>query len=160
MRKERNRKRLRLTGYDYGESGGYFITICTRDRKRILSSVGAGHLAGPVVELTDIGIIVDSLIQKIPQVYSSVYVEKYVIMPNHVHLLLRIAGPGPAGCPAPTVPKIIGALKSMAVREAGIPLWQRGFYDYIIRSAADYLRIWQYIDTNPAKWEEDEYYAP
>lgn len=178
MREERRRKALRLPQHDYGQEGGYFITICTIHRKwvlssvgagrppglahreQILSSVGAGHLAGPVVELTEIGALVDSLIQEIPQMYPTVQVEKYVVMPNHVHLLLKISEMGPAGCPAPTIPKIIGALKSISTRKAGQAIWQRGYYDHIIRDEADYLRIWDYIDTNPAKWEEDEYYAP
>lgn len=92
--------------------------------------------------------------------YPTVQVEKYVVMPNHVHLLLTISEMGPARCPAPTIPKIIGALKSISTRKAGQAIWQRGYYDHIIRGSADYLRIWDYIDTNPAKWEEDEYYAP
>lgn len=166
MRGERRRKALRLPRYDYGREGGYFITICTAHRKRVLSSVGAGHLAGPVVELTEIGAIVDSLIQEIPQVYSAVKVEKYVVMPNHVHLLLTVsemgpAGcPGPARCPAPTIPKVIGALKSISTRRAGQAIWQRGYYDHIVRDEADYGRIWSYIENNPGKWEEDRYYVP
>lgn len=160
MKEEEKRKGLRLVGYDYGQVGGYFITICTKDRKEILSSVGAGHLAGPVVELTEIGKIVDTLIQGIPQTYPTVTVEKYVIMPNHIHLLIQIAEPGPAGCPAPTIPKIVSALKSMTVRKVGKPVWQRSYYDHVIRDESDYLRIWNYIDTNPAKWKEDEYFVP
>ena len=152
------RKPVRLPQYDYGQVGGYFITICTDHRKQILSSVGAGHLAGPVVELTEIGVVVDLLIQGMPQIYPAVQVKKYVVMPNHVHLLLQISKTGPAGCPAPTIPKIIGALKSMSTRKVGQALWQRSYYDHIIRDESDYLRIWQYIDTNPAKWTEDEYY--
>lgn len=211
MSGEERRKQLRLPGYDYGQAGGYFITICTEHREQTLSSiqaghppdpspagaghlshlssagaghlshpspagaghstripsVGAGHLAGlcayrsgPVVELTEIGRAVDTLIRGIPQAYPTARVEKYVVMPNHIHLLLRIVQAGPAGCPAPTIPRIIGALKSMSARRSGKPLWQRGYYDHVIRNEADCLRIWQYIDTNPAKWIEDKYYVP
>lgn len=182
MTGEKSRKHLRLSQYDYGQAGGYFITICTERKARTLcsigtvspaglssagagrpihlSSVGAGHPAGPVVELTEIGLAVDALIRGIPQAYPTVHVEKYVVMPNHIHLLLQIAQTGPAGCPAPTIPKIVGALKSMSVRRVGSPLWQRGYYDHVIRDQTDYLRIWNYIDTNPAKWAEDEYYVP
>lgn len=156
---ENRRKSLRLPNYDYGQAGGYFITICTKGQEELLSTVGAGHLAGPVVKLTEIGTILETLILQLPQAYPTVTIDKYVIMPNHVHLLIQIAQSGPAGCPAPTMPKIIGALKSMTTRQAGSPVWQRGYYDHIIRDEADHLRIWEYIDTNPAKWEEDEYFG-
>jgi REP element-mobilizing transposase RayT len=58
----------------------------------------------------------------------------------------------------PTVPRIINSLKSLATKEAGLPLWQRGYYEHIIRGERDYSDIWNYIETNPAKWAEDQYY--
>lgn len=154
-----SRKSLRLRGYDYAAAGHYFVTICTKGREMLLSCVGAGHLAGPTVTLTAHGRIVEAFIQAIPGAYSGVTVDKYMIMPNHVHLLLGLVQ-GPAGCPAPTdIPRIVGALKSLTSRKAGMPLWQRSYYDHIIRNESDYLRIWNYIDTNPARWREDEYYV-
>ncbi len=78
-------------------------------------------------------------------------------MPDHVHLLVRINLPnGPAGCPAPTtsLPKVVGAFKSLCTRAAGHPIWQRGYYEHVIRNEADFLACAEYIQNNPAKWAE------
>jgi len=157
------RKKLRLWEYDYSQNGAYFVTVCSKNRANIFShiSVGAGHPAGPYVQLSYIGEIVDKYIKSLPNSYPDMYIDACVVMPNHIHLLVRIDKPqGPAGCPAPTatLSKAISALKSLSSREAGISLWQRSFYDHIIRDEQDYLTRWNYIDTNPARWAEDEYY--
>ena len=94
------RKHPRLKNYDYAQTGVYFVTFCTKDRKNILSTVGRGALAPPLVTLTPCGKLEDELIQKIPLVYSRTFLEHYVIMPNHAHLLLRLErGHGGAGAP-------------------------------------------------------------
>ncbi len=87
---------------------------------------------------------------------------KYVIMPNHVHVMIEVVGP--SGTPAPTranqrIPAFVSALKRMTNRYCGTLLWQRGYYDHVIRNDADYLRVWNHMDTNPAKWAEDEYFV-
>ena len=76
-------------------------------------------------------------------------------MPNHIHLLLQIHG-GADGRPmtAPTIQQVVNQLKGYAAKQAGFPLWQKGFYDHVIRSEADYLDCWQYIEGNPGKREE------
>ena len=84
------REHPRLKNYDYAQTGAYFVTFCTKDRKNILSTVGRGALAPPPVTLTPYGKIVDELIRNIPLVYPGTFLEHYVIMPNHVHLLLRL----------------------------------------------------------------------
>lgn len=150
------RKHPRLKQYDYAQAGAYFVTFCTKDRRCVLSSVGRGALAPLQVILTAYGEIVDALIQRIPTVYPGVILEHYVIMPNHVHLLLRMkresGGPGAA---RPTVQTIVGGIKSLTTRKAGVSIWQTSFYDHIVRDENDFLRIWTYIDENPAKWAED-----
>ena len=85
-------------------------------------------------------------------------------MPNHVHLLVSIDHPE-VSAPRSSrsthqIPRIIAALKRFTNQKAGMQLWQSSYHDHIIRSRADYLRIWQYIHTNPQKWEEDGYHAP
>ena len=156
------RKAIRLKDYDYSQNGAYFVTICSGKKEHIFGQVvGAGHPAGPCTQLSYAGKIVDKYIHSIPDIYKGVYMDAYVVMPNHVHLLLRIdKSYGPAGCPAPTtdLSKIISAVKSLSSREAGKKLWQRSFYEHICRDYRDYLEIWNYIDTNPARWAEDEYY--
>ena len=158
-----SRKQIRLKEYDYSSNGAYFVTICSKNRAHIFSSVvGAGHPAGPHTQTTALGYIVEKHIQAIPDVYKNVFVDAYVIMPNHVHLVLRIDRPhGPAGCPAPTayLPKIISAFKSLCSREAATPLWQRGYFEHICRDYRDYTDCCQYILDNPIKWSEDEYYS-
>jgi len=92
-------------------------------------------------------------------IYPAVTVEKYVIMPNHVHMLVLITNPGMGGHPmdAPTIPHIIQQYKGAVTKEAGFPVWQKSFYDHIIRSEQEYAEVWRYIDENPLKWQEDEY---
>ncbi|MBS6309699.1 MAG: transposase [Firmicutes bacterium] len=94
--------------------------------------------------------------------YDEITINHYVIMPNHVHFILSICGErGPSRTPAPTnarLPAFLSAWKRLTNKKAGFPIWQRGYYDHVIRNEADYLRIWQYMDENPVRWTEDEYY--
>lgn len=153
------RKAPRLKEYDYSQNGAYFVTVCTKSKVNLFGSVvGAGHPAGPHTALSNLGMIVDRHIRMIPQAYSRIYVDAYVVMPNHIHLLIRFdRSNGPAGCPAPTdLPKVISALKSLCSREAGFSLWQRGYYEHVIRNEEDYLSCWEYIIGNPAKWLESK----
>ena len=101
--------------------------------------------------------------------YPHVRIEKYVVMPNHIHLLIAIQQ-GPSGAlrtPPPTsarasqvIPMFISTLKRLTNKTAGHALWQRGYYDHIIRDQLDYDTIWRYIDDNPAKWHLDQFYIP
>ena len=94
--------------------------------------------------------------------YDEITINHYVIMPNHVHFILSICGErGPSRTPAPTnarLPAFLSAWKRHTNKKAGFPIWQRGYYDHVIRNESDYLRIWQYMDENPVRWTEDEYY--
>ncbi len=158
------RKRNRLSDYDYSQNGVYHITICTANHRKILSEViPVGAIINrPQIKLSATGRIADSAIREIPVHYQSVSIEKYVIMPNHVHLLISInqAAENDNGrlIIAPTVSRIIKQFKSEVTKKAGFSLWQKGFYDHIIRNDADYESVWIYIDENPLKWENDEYY--
>lgn len=162
MDERTERKHPRLKGYDYSKDGVYFVTFCTKDKRCLLSSVGRDDLGAPSVRLTSYGKIAEQYICSIPTAYDTVEIDKYVIMPNHIHLLLRIGmGSGAPGSSRPTqmIPRIVAALKRFTNRDAGVKLWQTSFYDHIIRNETDFLRIWTYIDTNPAKWAEDRYYS-
>ena len=88
----KNRKQLRLNNYDYSNNGAYFITVCTQGRRNILSRiiVGEGFHPLPIVELTKIGIEIENTINFINDNYRNVFIEKYVIMPNHIHLILYL----------------------------------------------------------------------
>lgn len=156
------RKNPRLKAYDYSQRGGYFITFCTKDRAPLLSTVvvGGGVLDAPQTVLTAAGEVVDRYIRDLGRYYPWMTVEHSVIMPNHVHLLLLVHQ-GPPGTSAPTnmaIPRVISALKRFTNRDCGTQLWQRGYYDHILRDEADFLLHWDYIASNPGKWAEDEYH--
>jgi len=157
------RKQNRLNEFDYSSNGAYFITICVKDMKCILSTISVGDdaLGVPKNNLMDKGEIVDKYIKSTENI-PGVYVDKYVVMPNHIHIILHIDREnGSPGASTPTkqlVPEAVGALKRLVSREIGENIFQRSYHDHIIRNQADYLKIWQYIDTNPLKWHDDCFY--
>ena len=152
------RKPNRLPGYDYDAPNAYFVTICSENRRDLFwENVGAIIDRPPDVRLSYLGNIVENCIRRIPQYYPAISVDKYVIMPNHIHLLLQISS-DLDGRPmvAPTVSTVIKQMKGAASKQAGFSLWQKGFYDHVVRGDADYREIWEYIRDNPARWAEDE----
>jgi len=155
------RKPLRLENHNYSSAGYYFITICAKDKQNLLGKiVGDAHLGVPYMELSDIGEIVHHHIESISLAYDNVKVDKYVVMPNHIHLILVVDG-GTPECASPTksvVAKALNAFKSLTSRKVGRTIWQRSYHDHIIRNEKEYGKIWDYIDVNPAKWAEDCYY--
>ena len=158
------RKPNRLKTYDYSDAGVYFITFCTNDRKQVLSRIetAADEFSLPSLHLTKTGQCVNAAISAISEHYPGVFADRFVIMPNHVHLLLRIELSGrsvsaPTGAQAPSVGAIIRHCKAYVTRQLGFSVWQKGFYDHIIRDERDYLTRARYIENNPAKWAEDEY---
>lgn len=156
MEERKNRKSPRLKEYDYTKSGAYFVTFVTKNREKVLSEiVGAGLCARPHVHLTEIGSVTESAVNYINN-YEDYRVDKYIIMPNHVHLLIQITAEGGHG--DPPLQDVIGRLKSFVEKYYNGTLWQRSFYDHVIRNEDDYLNIWNYIDGNPSKWCEDKYY--
>ena len=159
------RKQIRLTDYDYGSPGTYFVTICTRDRRCFLSDIVVGEgLAPPEIRLTRIGKLVEEQICTLPERYPSVTIDKFVIMPNHIHLIVSINECSGGASPSPTLFDVMRVLKSITTRIArpylgGCLLWQRSYHEHVIRNETDYCEIWEYIENNPAKWVEDRYYA-
>ena len=153
------RRPNRLPKFDYSQAGYYFVTICTREQRHTFwTSVGATCGRPP---LSPIGQIVERELVALGHAYPTVYLDKYVIMPNHLHLIIRLEAPKD-GRPqvAPTLSRVVQQFKGVVTKAAGFPIWQKSFHDHIIRNEPDYLRIWQYIDTNPLKWEQDRYYTP
>ena len=155
------RKQNRLAEYDYSQPGAYFVTVCTKNRECILSTVvgGDAHIA-PYTALTPVGMVVEKYLRSIPGV------GEYVIMPNHVHMILRISAKdvreGPMWASAPTdasVPQLIRSWKILVSKELECSIWQRSYYDHVIRSEHDYLVKAQYILDNPARWHDDDYYC-
>ena len=161
-----SRKSARLPEFEY-TAGGYFVTVCTQDRKNILSRVvnqsdptlvGRGSEVTADVTLSEIGVIANDQLVGLEERYPNIKIDKYVIMPNHIHILLRIEQETAGASPRPTLSDVICSFNSLTTRLAGKGrIFQTSFYDHIIRDMNDYLALWQYIDENPAKWELDEY---
>ena len=154
------RKPTRLKGYDYSASGAYFITICTQDRKELLSEIIVGDDAYIVSQnnLSKIGLVCDKYINNINNKYENVTVDKYVIMPNHIHLIIFLHGTMRASSPTNNIETIIRSFKTMVTKEIGTSIWQRSYHDHIIRGDKDYQKIWEYIDTNVIRWKKDCFY--
>ena len=158
------RKPNRLPNFDYSTPGLYFLTICVLGKQCLLSNiVGGGALDAPQVQLTQIGRIVEKYILSSGQI-PHICVDKYVIMPNHIHLLLVVNETernGSSKAPTPTnaiIPHFVSTFKRFCHRDIGTRIFQRSYHDHIIRGEKDYLKIWEYIENNPAKWEEDCFY--
>ena len=152
------RKSTRLKNYDYSQNGYYFITICTHKKQKLLCNIVGEGLAPPEIVLSKYEKIINTQLLDLEKRYSCIKVDKFVIMPNHIHIILVIQNSGGAS-PSPTISDIICTLKSLTTRMSGLnPFWQRSFHDHIICSEQDYLKIWNYIDTNPQKWSEDCFY--
>ena len=194
------RKTIRLQNYDYSQNCAYFVTICTAHKRPLFGVVRRGDPCGrppvPVyAELSEIGRIVESYLTEIPSHYPDVHLASYVIMPDHIHMILVLTQNQPerAGqCPAPTeesdlscrrggtpgppattekpvppcrrggtpgppaLPKIINAFKSLTTRKAGCSLWQRGYYEHILRNQQDFDEAAGYIAGNPVRRLERE----
>ena len=159
------RKQNRLQEYDYNSNGAYFITICTKNKKHLFwkenTNVRANCVRPYEYQLSSVGIIVNEEIKNINNVYGDIVrIDKYVVMPNHIHMIIVIDDYNSGRTQfAPTVSRIIKQFKGSVTKKIGSSIWQRSFYDHIIRDENDYLRIWDYIDTNPLKWYSDEYYS-
>lgn len=153
------RRNRRIPGYDYGTNGAYFITICTKDRKRLLwrrRDDPCGRPEPP--SLSALGMIAKETISEIESRFP-VSVDCYAIMAEHIHLVLRLGQDDTSA----NVSRIVGAYKSLISyrwreycreRERGATgIWQSSFYDHVIRNDQDYLETCQYVLNNPKKWE-------
>ena len=172
------RRTTRLTDYDYSRSGGYFVTICTHHRNCLFAEIVDGKAI-----LNEFGKIVESRWWDLPNRYPGVEIDQFVIMPNHLHGILIINEysvgaihelPLQQRKGSPEIqmrknrrkmllPKIIGFLKMNSAKEineirktSGQPVWQRNYYEHVIRNEKDLARIYEYIENNPLQWHLDE----
>ena len=149
-----SRKRNRLKHYDYSSCGAYFITICTSDRRNYFcNGVGATIGRPQDVDLSQYGKLVDEAINNIPSIYPALKLDHYVIMPDHIHLLLIIRA-DEYGRPmvAPTISRVVQQLKGYITKRIGHSIWQKLFFDHVIRNRQDYEEHVKYICDNPVKW--------
>jgi len=175
-----HRKSLRLRGYDYSQAGAYFITICTQNRESLF-----GHIIHGQMHLNPTGKIAFEEWQKTETMRAAIRLHEYIIMPNHIHSIIEFVG---AHCMrpvdliatgdnnlqtndgrvqhAPTLGDVVRGYKSAVTKginelqhTLGVPVWQRNYHEHIIRNETAYLKIADYIQTNPKRWEEDTYYV-
>ena len=145
------RKRHRLQHYDYGSNGAYHVILSTNPRRAWFGTiVGQADLCLPQIKLNTYGQLADRFIRSIHNVYSSVHVDTYCIMPDHIHLLLRIEN-GAQESARPTVSTVVRSLKIMMHKHIGQRIFQNSYYDHIIRCRQDYDETWTYIENNPIK---------
>jgi putative transposase len=164
-----DRKSIRLKDYDYSTPGEYFITICTYNRECIF-----GEVIDEEMRLSREGNIVNQEIKKIPEYYPNIEMDTFIIMPNHIHGIIVLTEPVGAIHESPLrmtqyqrrimkLPKIIGRYKMITAKEinilrrsSGVPIWQRGYYEHIIRNERELNNIHDYIANNPVKWFYDD----
>lgn len=151
------RKNIRLHNYNYSYNGAYFITICTKNKENLLwKNVGA-NCVRPLdqLPLSKIGIVIENEIYKLNTVYENIKVDKYQIMPNHIHLIIFIYEDSNGRTQfAPTISRIIKQFKGSITKQIGFSIWQKSFYDRVIRNEKEYQSVWNYIHNNPLKYLE------
>ena len=151
------RKNIRLNDYNYSSNGAYFITICTKNKENLLwKNVGA-NCVRPLdqLPLSKIGIVIENEIYKLNTVYENIKVDKYQIMPNHIHLIIFIYEDSNVRTQfAPTISRIIKQFKGSITKQIGFSIWQKSFYDRVIRNEKEYQSVWNYIHNNPLKYLE------
>jgi len=180
------RKNTRLMDYDYSSAGYYYITICVKDGREMLGRIVVAGRCGqrPLQQTGNIVVgnavvgnaVVGNAVHSVPQTPQTILSEhgnivqrilenggnplvkldKYIIMPNHIHLILVVL-PRMEHAAIPSnskslVPTFVRSLKTMATKQIGISIWQKSFHDRIIRNEEEYQHIWRYIDENPARW--------
>lgn len=158
------RKQNRLKYFDYSSEGAYFVTICVKDKKCLFwdnhqqSNVGA-HSVRPISEydLSHYGEVVKIGIENIMKYHPNVYVDKYVIMPNHIHMIIFLGECD--GAAVPSISLIVKQFKEYVTKTIGVSIWQKSFHDHIIRTRNSYLQIAKYIDENPEIWTSDCFYT-
>jgi putative transposase len=171
-----HRHSIRLPGYDYSQAGAYFITICTHEKEPLFGTVSGGKMV-----MNEYGFLVENEWKRIPKRFPLILLGVFMIMPNHIHGIIKFmdkslvgarqeaelnsgnhsfASPLPAN---PSLGVVVGAIKSTSARLINglrhtpcSPIWQRNYYEHIIRDDESYLQIADYILTNPASWEQDD----
>ena len=161
------RKPTRLKNFDYSSAGAYFVTICIKDRKRMLSDIIKPVLT-PQIQLTEIGKITEKYLLSSENI-PGVKIDRYMVMPDHVHVIIFLYPDeytshknGSSRAPTPTnemLPHIVSTFKRFCNKEIGNNIFQRGYIEHIIRDREDYETRAKYIYENPVRWYYDELYT-
>lgn len=158
-------RRIRMEGYDYTSPGYYFITICTYDRQHLF-----GRIANESMQLTLVGQMLEDLIPESEQRFSTISIDSYVVMPNHIHLMVGLAVRMSDEGHVDNLSDIVRWIKDASVRRHSLGvknhgwdtyqgrLWQKGFHDHIVRNEQELETLRRYIATNVESWEKDEFH--
>jgi len=174
-----SRHSIRLRKYDYSSGGTYFVTICAFQRECLF-----GEVIGGEMRLNEVGHVVEEWWASVIKHFDGISIDQYVIMPNHFHGIVAIVGAGfprPDSCDTaeihvgetqggvtpplrkPTLGQIVGYFKYQSTKQInalrdnpGCPVWQRNYYEHVVRNEDDLTNIRQYIVNNPLKWDLDE----
>lgn len=142
---------MRLSHHDYSENGAYFITICTKDKEHLLWENTSSYVLSPY------GMIIHNELQKIDEIYfPNIRVEKFVVMSNHIHMIIMIDKDIGRIQFAPTISRIVKQFKGSVTKQIGKSIFQKSFFDRVIRDRREYLAVWKYIDENPLKPETNK----
>ena len=156
-----HRRSIRLKEYDYSKEGMYYITICTQNRECILSEIVGAHDCAQI-ELTQIGKIVKEELLRTNEININIKIHEYIIMPNHVHMIINIYANEyrvQSCTPTKTIGNVIRGIKSSISAKIGYPIWQRNYYEHIIRNEKELYKIIEYIQYNPINWKNDNNYT-
>ncbi|HUW05769.1 MAG TPA: transposase [Williamwhitmania sp.] len=163
-----HRRSIRLKGYDYARAGLYFITLCCQNRACLF-----GNIENGVMVLNEYGHIACNEWMKTTEIRNNVELGEFVIMPNHIHGIVRLLGRGeldspnkqgvcdtPLRSPSQTIGAIVRGYKSSVTKQLGLlgfneKIWQRNYHEHIIRDEQSYMKISDYIINNPANWDRD-----
>ncbi len=156
-----HRRSIRLRGYDYSRAGAYFVTVCMQGKRPVLGEIVEGEMV-----LNEAGRLVGRAWEILPRRFPHITLDAFVAMPNHVHGIIMVGAglalPEGAASSAPTVGDIVRAFKSTSaiavnalLLRSGEPLWQRNYYEHIIRKDGELSKIREYMATNPLRWASD-----
>jgi putative transposase len=153
------RRHLRLRDYDYAQPGAYFITLCSHRRACLFGVIHSG-----MMQPNSWGRVVGETWHEQMDVPGNIRTDEWVLMPNHFHAIVLIEAEesGSRAAPTRSLPRIINAFKTVSAKRInqirggiGLPVWQRSYYEHIVRTEGELERIRDYIRENPAKWDED-----
>jgi len=163
---KQHRRSIRLRGHDYTQIGAYFLTLCTWKRRCLLGEIREGQM-----RLNAAGKTVECCWLEVPSHFGKLGIDSFVVMPNHLHAIVHIVrathgsplqenrarGPasGSIGALIPTFKATTAMRINRLAGTSGSPVWQRNFYDRVIRSEWELTRIRRYIADNPARWMND-----
>jgi putative transposase len=175
-----HRKSIRLKEYDYSQTGYYFVTVCVKDRLQLF-----GKIDNKKMITNEIGNLAAKILFDLPNRFKNIEIDEFILMPNHLHTIIIINEYPTVGVElalpkddsdkndnetdrassVPTLGRIIQVFKSISTIEinrlrdgSGLPVWQRNYYEHIIRNEKELYEIRKYIENNPLNWNDDEYY--